>query len=122
MIEPTSAPVIPVRAGAVDPSRSELADLVAAAALSVPGVEGMHAGQFGEVATYLAGRRVTGVRVRPALVEVHVVLTTETPVHSVATLIRARVAPLVGARAVDVTVEDLFDPLPTMPIPIQEIS
>lgn len=37
-----------------------VADSVAAAALSVPGVSRLHGGSFGEVATYLAGRQVEG--------------------------------------------------------------
>lgn len=118
MTQPTPSPTASAHTGAAAAGRSELADLVATAALSVPGVAGMHAGQFGEVATYLVGRRVIGVRLRPTLVEVHVALTSGTPVLDVATSVRARVAPLVGRRPVDVTVEDLLDPPPTMPIPI----
>ena len=38
------------------------ADLVATAALSVSGVLALHPGSFGQVATYLPGRRVEGVR------------------------------------------------------------
>jgi len=119
--EPTPAPVVPARTCVVAADQSELADLVRAAALSVAGVARMHAGQFGEVATYLVGRRVVGVRLRADHVEVHVVLTSGTPLLSIATSIRARVAPLVG-RPVNVTVEDLLDPRPNTPTPIQELS
>ncbi|MFH5821108.1 hypothetical protein [Georgenia sp. AZ-5] len=50
------------------------ADAVAAAVLAVPGVARLHTGAFGEVGTYLPGRRVAGVRIRPDGVEVHVVV------------------------------------------------
>ena len=42
---------------------TEPADVVAAAVRSVPGVAGLHAGMFGEVGTYLPGRRVAGIRI-----------------------------------------------------------
>ena len=41
---------------------SELSEQVAAAVLSVPGVHDLHGGVLGEVATYLPGRRVNGIR------------------------------------------------------------
>ena len=44
-------------------SETELADSIAAAVLAVPGVAALHPGMFGEVGTYLPGRRVTGVRI-----------------------------------------------------------
>ena len=66
----------------------------------------LHAGSFGEVATYLPGRRVTGVRVSPDLTEVHVVVQLAAPVLETAALVREAVAPIV-ATPVDVFVEDL---------------
>lgn len=93
--------------GRVEPSGTpEVADLVAAATRSVPGVSDLHAGAFGEVATYLPGRRVTGVRMADALTEVHVVVTMGTPVLATAAAIRAAVQPLVGTE-VQVFVEDV---------------
>ena len=44
-----------------------------AAVLSVPDVHDLHGGAFGEVATYLPGRRVPGVRLTDDGVELHVV-------------------------------------------------
>ena len=85
---------------------AELADAVAAAVRAVPGVAGLHTGVFGEVATYLPGRRVEGVRIGPGGCAVHVVLIWGAPVLATADLVRAAVTPLVGAR-VDVTVEDV---------------
>lgn len=76
------------------------------AVLAIPGVADMHTGTFGEVATYLPGRRVDGVRIRPGGTEVHVVLIWGSPVLAVAADIRVAVEPLVGT-SVDVSVEDV---------------
>ncbi|MGV8973461.1 MAG: hypothetical protein ACOH10_14150 [Rhodoglobus sp.] len=84
-----------------------LADQVAAAVRAIPGVVGLHTGTFGEVATYLAGRRVDGVQLRPDGCAVHLVLAWGAPVLATADLVRAAVAPLVGAR-VDVSIEDVL--------------
>ena len=93
--------------GRVEPETPPVvADLIAAATRSVPGVSDLHAGAFGEVATYLPGRRVTGVRVADALTEVHVVVTMDAPVMATAAAIRAVVQPLVGTE-VHVFVEDV---------------
>ncbi|MGI8523440.1 MAG: hypothetical protein ACR2K3_09060 [Nocardioides sp.] len=67
----------------------------------------LHAGAFGEVATYLPGRRVSGVRVTGALTEVHVVVDLGAPVLTTAEAIRAAVQPLVGGSEVHVFVEDV---------------
>lgn len=88
------------------PAPLELADLVAAATRSVPGVSDLHPGAFGEVATYLPGRRVVGVRTTDALTEVHVVVTFAAPVLATAAAVRAAVQPLVGTE-VHVFVEDV---------------
>lgn len=92
----------------------DLADRVALAVCAVPGVAGLHTGAFGEAATYLPGRRVNGVRVRPGSCDVHVVLTWGAPVLATADRVRAVVAPLVGTR-VDVTVEDVVEPAGSAP-------
>ncbi|MBT9257745.1 Asp23/Gls24 family envelope stress response protein [Phycicoccus sp. KQZ13P-1] len=84
----------------------ELADLVAAAVRSVPGIAGLHSGSFGEAATYLPGRRVTGVRLRENVAEVHVTLMYGVPVLAAAEQIRAAVAPLVST-PVEVSIEDV---------------
>jgi len=87
-----------------------LADEVAAAALAVPGVVALHTGMFGEVATYLAGRRVDGVQLRPDSCAVHLVLAWGAPVLATADRVRAVVGPLVGT-PVDVSVEDVVGPV-----------
>lgn len=92
--------------GADTAGQPQLADLVAAAALSVPGVAGLHSGSFGEVATYLPGRRVNGVRLLEDVTEVHVSVTYGTPVLETAAKIQAAVGPLVGT-VVEVSIEDI---------------
>ena len=82
----------------------------------------LHAGSFGEVATYLPGRRVTGVRVSPDLTEVHVVVQLAAPVLETAALVREAVAPIV-ATPVDVFVEDLDQSAaipPGAPTPVRD--
>ena len=85
------------------------AEAVAAAALAVPGVNALHAGVLGEVATYLPGRRVNGVRLRDDSCEVHIVLDWGSPVVATADDVRTAVEALVDG-PVDVTVEDVAGP------------
>jgi uncharacterized alkaline shock family protein YloU len=88
------------------PEAPHLADRVVEAVLAVPGVAGLHGGVFGEVATYLPGRRVTGIRLRDNGAGVHVTLVYGTPVLDAAERVRAAVASLVTG-PVSVTVEDV---------------
>lgn len=88
----------------------DLADRVALAALAVPGVTRMHSGAFGEVSTYLVGRRVDGVRLRPGETEVHLVLAPGVSIIATAQRVRAAVGQLVSG-SVDVFVEDLGEDL-----------
>lgn len=124
--EPTRAPHRPGSVFAEGPGSWDEAEQVATTVLSVPGVAGLHGGPFGEIATYLPGRRVRGVRITPedphapagtARVEVHVVARYPTPVGTVASRVRAGLASLAGDRAVDVYVEDytVADEAPTGP-------
>jgi hypothetical protein len=84
-------------------------DAVARAARGCPGVEDLD-GDFPEVATYLPGRRVFGVRVGSHAVEVHVRTAWNMPAREIAIGVQAAVAPLAGGRAVDVTIADLGNP------------
>ncbi|MEP6630358.1 MAG: hypothetical protein ABJA89_07790 [Lapillicoccus sp.] len=86
-----------------------LADRVHDAVLALPGVSDLHPGSFGEVATYAAGRRVVGVRVRPARTEIHVVTAWGSPVLETADAVRRTVETLTGT-PVDVFVEDVAAP------------
>lgn len=91
--------------GAPDP-----ADTVAALARAVPGVAALHPGMFGEVATYLPGRRVTGVRIRGGAVDVHLTVWPAAPVRATAAAVRAAVAAGFPGHTVNVTVEDIAVP------------
>ncbi|MHA3021336.1 Asp23/Gls24 family envelope stress response protein [Mycobacterium sp. BMJ-28] len=93
------------------PVSSDLAELIAAAVTEVKGVAGLHAGMFGEVATYLPGRRVSGIRIGPDRVDVHVSLTLDAPVRPTATAIQRAVGAITDL-PVDVTVEDLVPVTP----------
>ena len=75
-----------------------MADLeaVAAAALGSPLIAGLTGGRFGEVATYLPGRRLQGVREVDGMIEVHVVAKWGRPLPEVAEVVRAAVAPTRG--------------------------
>lgn len=82
-------------------------DAVAAVVQALPVVRSLSGGRFGEVATYLPGRRVQGVRVRGENVEVHVVAGPDVPRPVVGTTVRGAVLALAGGRAVDVHVDDI---------------
>lgn len=92
-----------------DQTHTEVADRIAAAALAVPGVAGLHSGRFGEVATYLPGRRVLGVRLGPDVVEVHVSIAYPAPVLETANRIHTAVGPLAPS-PLEVTIEDIVGP------------
>jgi hypothetical protein len=82
------------------------ADDIAARVLAIPDVVRLHPGRFGEVATYLPGRRVTGVKLGSDLIEVHVVIAGKAPARQTAQLIHATVASLV-ATPVHVYIDDV---------------
>ncbi|MDJ0392237.1 hypothetical protein QMK17_02685 [Rhodococcus sp. G-MC3] len=87
----------------------DLADTIAAAALSVAGVAALHGGEFGEIATYLPGRKVLGVRVDAVHCDIHISAEYPSDVNGVARGVRAAVQPLVSV-PVSVTVEDVIAP------------
>lgn len=86
-------------------------DAVAAVVEALPAVSSLSGGRFGEVATYLPGRRVQGVRLRPGAVEVHVVARSGLPLPAVAGAVRGAVLPLAAGRAVDVHMDDIEVPV-----------
>jgi uncharacterized alkaline shock family protein YloU len=95
--------------GKVIDAVAHTADEVAALVLSVPGVVRLHAGMFGEAATYLPGRRVAGIKLGDDLVEVHIVVAHGTPIRDTAQRIHTVVAAAVAA-PVHVFVEDIDAP------------
>jgi hypothetical protein len=84
-----------------------LADGIAELVRATPGVAGLHPGMFGEVGTYLPGRRVPGVRIGDAVIDVHITVTAGSPLRSTAAAVRAAVAEAVPGKDVNVTVEDV---------------
>lgn len=111
---PTPVPVpvpVEVEGSALEPEPAEpvvssIADSIVLATLSVPSVSAMHGGAFGQVATHLPGRRVTGVRLSSDVTEVHVVARMGSRLTQTAADIRTAVSPLAVGR-VDVFVEDV---------------
>jgi hypothetical protein len=85
-------------------------DGVAAAAQACPGVSGLDGGRFGEVASYLPGRRVLGVVVRADSVTVQVRSRWGVAAPDLLSQITAVLAPLIGARRVEVVVADIDEP------------
>lgn len=84
-----------------------LADRIAAAVLAVDGVIELHGGLFGEVGTYLPGRRVQGIRLGPGDgVEIHLVARWGVPIPRTVDAVRRAVA-VVTEGEVRVTVEDV---------------
>jgi hypothetical protein len=89
------------------------ADLIAAAVLACPAVAGLHAGGgVRQVATYLPGRRVPGVRVDEAGVQVSVVAAPGVRLPAVAAQVRSALTGLAGRRPVDVHIADVALPEP----------
>jgi uncharacterized alkaline shock family protein YloU len=86
-------------------------DAIAAAIATCPSVSGLSGGIAGEIATYLPGRRVAGVRSRPGAVEVHVVARYGSTLPAIDAEVRGAVqAAVPGPLRVDVVVADVEDP------------
>jgi hypothetical protein len=89
-----------------------LAEQVAAAVGAHPSVVRLHGGTFGDLATYLPGRRLVGVRLGAAgePVELGVVLLLDRPIPGVVRSLRRLVSGMCGGAQVDVTVGDVIVP------------
>jgi len=85
-------------------------DAVAAAVLGCAGVAGMDGGRFGEVASYLPGRKVPGVVVSGGRVRVQIRSRWAVPAPDLAALVTAVLAPLTGSHPVDLVIADIDDP------------
>lgn len=78
------------------PPAAELVDRISAITLATPGVVALHAGRFGEVGTYLPGRRVAGIRIDERGTQVHITVAAGHPIRQVAHRVQhvvAQVAP-----------------------------
>ena len=80
---------------------------VAAAALGCPLIADLSGGRFNEVATYLPGRRIPGVRSADGEIEIHVVARWGVPLPEVADAVRAAVMPHSEGLPVSVFVDDI---------------
>lgn len=83
---------------------------VARAVAACPDVARLSEGVVAEVASYLPGRRVPGVRVDDEGVDVHIVARWGRPLPDVGEAVAAAVTPLSGGRPVRVFVDDLDGP------------
>lgn len=87
-----------------------LADQIAEAVTGCPDVAGLTETPGIPVATYLPGRKVSGVAVRAGEVEVSVVARYGRPLREIAEQVRLVVAALVPGRVVDVVIADITSP------------
>jgi hypothetical protein len=81
---------------------TDLADEVAGAVRRCSDVADLSSGPFGTVATYLPGKRVSGVALRDDEVEISIIVRQGRPLPEIADEVRAAVAPFVGDRPVNV--------------------
>lgn len=102
--------------GAVHAAEPDLADAdrIRAAVLGCPDVADLAAGPFNEVASYLPGRTVPGVRVDDEHVEVHIIANYGQPLRQVANQIGASVQGLLRGRPLNVCVDDILLPGETL--------
>ena len=91
-------------------------DAVAAAAAGCAGVAALDSGQFGEVASYLPGRQVPGVVVRPDSVLIQVRSRWGVTAADLLDQITAAVTPAAAGRRVDVVIGDIDDPPSAGPV------
>lgn len=97
--------------GAVD------VDAVAAAVAGCPSVAHLVQGGPGDqIATFLPGRRVGGVRVSDDAVEVHIATRWDVPIPAAAAEVRSALATLARGRSVTVAVDDIDDPRAALPV------
>ena len=85
-------------------------DAVAAAVRGCAAVEDLCSGAWAGVVSYLPGREVPGVRVARDHLVVSVCSRWGVPAAELARQVRAVLAPLAGARRIDVVIADVADP------------
>jgi hypothetical protein len=96
----------PIRAGR---DTADLVDDIANTVLSIAGIAGLHGGEFGEIATYLPGRRVTGIRLGPGGNEIHVTAFYPADLPALGEAVRRYVEPIVDG-PVRVVFQDIRRP------------
>ena len=86
------------------------AETIAAVVRRCEGVSALDGGPYGEVATYLPGRKVAGIVIGDGQVTVQVRAAWGVPAPELAALITTAVSPLAGHRRIDVVIADIDDP------------
>jgi hypothetical protein len=81
------------------------ADRIATAVQAARHIAGLDSGRYGEIATYLPGRRVNGVRIRPESVTIGVIGRYPATATDIDACVRAAVGPL--DRPLHVHISDL---------------
>lgn len=87
-----------------------LADQIVSVVTRIPDVAGLTEMPGSPVATYLPGRKVSGVAVRAGEVAICVVVRYGRPLPEIAAQVRRAVVPLVPGRMVDVVIADITSP------------
>ena len=91
-------------------------DAVVATVAACPSVAHLAQGGPGEqVATFLPGRRVGGVRVTDETLEVHIATRWDVPIPMAAAEVRSALAGLSGGRSITIAVDDVDDPQAALP-------
>ena len=85
-------------------------EMIAAVVRRCAGVSALDGGPYGEVATYLPGRKVVGVVIGDGQVTIQVRAAWGVPVPELAALITAAASPLAGHHLIDVVIADIDDP------------
>lgn len=98
------------------PASSQPAERVADIVLAVPGVAGLSGGTFGDLATYLPGKRLMGVRQRQGRTEIGIVLEWGADAGQTLQQVRAAVEAAVDG-PVDILVADVAEPGAQEPLP-----
>jgi hypothetical protein len=92
-------------------------DDIYSAVIGCPGVAGLGSGTIGELATYLPGRRVPGIRVSPERVELEICAAWGPPIKQIAEQIWAALAVVVTDRPIEITITDIAPPITALSAP-----
>jgi hypothetical protein len=86
-------------------------DDIYAAVLACPGVAGLGSGMIGELATYLPGRRVPGIRVTPELVQLEICAAWGPSAQQIGHQIFTALADVVTDRPIEIAITDISPPV-----------
>jgi hypothetical protein len=104
---PVNAPVGPVRPFANGIVDEVDVDVVHDTVLACPGIAGVGSTLPGALATYLPGRRVTGIRVNPDSIELEVCTRWNASAAQVGAALQAALKKQAAGRRIDVTIVDI---------------